>query len=255
MKTIALISLIIVAGLLLVPTIQAAPSCCDPRQAQGQAGMFPSAPQAGGAFPVAPKSLYVPPVPQTPRATAPEARYIRASQPSAPYYPVSVVPVQAIFANPPTAPVAVAPGSCGCGALSKAADYPAPSGSCCNGRGLNVPKQAAKPAESAPSCCTGRVKAAAQTLSCCTGRVKSAAPTPNCCTGQVKSLALVPNCCAVGPKTAAQPFTGNTGRISSSYLPLQARPAVIQTGFQSNVDFATRIPAGAASTLRFGNLW
>jgi|GEM_PF-6959819 len=226
MKTIALMSLVILAALLLATTSQAAPSCCDPKQTQGQVGIFPSAPQAGSTFPVAPKNNYTQPMPQTTRAAAPPPRTIQVSQPATTYYPVPAAPALAISVNPPINPVAAASGPCGCGARFRAADYQVPSASCCGRRGLNVPQQAPRPDVSVPSCCAGRVKAAQP----------------------------VSGCCAARPTTAGQapPALRDTGRIS---YPLQAKPAVIQTGFQSNFSSATRIPASAASTLRFGNLW
>ena len=183
------------------------------------------------------------PVPQTTRATAPAPRNIGTSQPPAPVLPVPVVPVQAVSVNPPIAPMAAASGPCGCGAGFKAADYPAPSGSCCSGRGLNVPRQAVKPAEPAPSCCTGLVK--------------PAAPAPSCCTGQVKAAAPSQSCCAVGPKTAASKsqVPGDTGRVAYSYLPLQAQPAVSRTDAQPSLASAMKVPSNGGPVLRFGSLW
>ena len=253
MKTIALMSLVILTGLLLVPASQAAPSCCDPNQAQGQPGMFPSAPGVGGAFPVAPKSPYVQSVPQTTRATAPGPRNILTSQPPTTHYRGSVIPVQAISVNPPVAPVAAAPGPCACGGRFEAA-APAPSGNCCSGRGLNVPRQVVIPSESAPSCCAGRVNPAAPVSSCCAGKVKAAAPAR---TREVKAAAPVPSCCAVGPKTAGPvpQFTKGARNAPYSYLPLHAQPAAIPAGFQSNMASAMQVPSSGAPALRFGSLW
>lgn len=243
MKTIALMSLVILTGLLLVPTSQAAPSCCDPNQAQGQPVMFPSAPGVGGAFPVAPKSPYIQPVRQTTRATAPGPQNIQTSQPPTTYYRGPVIPAQAFSVNPPIAPVAAA--------------YPAPSGSCCSGCGLNVPRQVGIPSESAPSCCAGRGKPAPPVSSCCAGKVKAAAPVPSCCAGKVKAAAPAPNCCAVGPKTAGSvpQFTKGARNAPYSYLPLHAQPAAIPAGFQSNMASAMNVPSSGEPLLRFGSLW
>ncbi len=254
MKTIALMSLVILTGLLLVPTSQAAPSCCDPNQAQGRPGMFPSAPGVGGAFPVAPKSPYVQPVPSNYAGHGSwTSEYTDISAVRPPYYRGPVIPVQAISVNPPVAPVAAAPGPCACGGRFEAA-APAPSGNCCSGRGLNVPRQVVIPSESAPSCCAGRVNPAAPVSSCCAGKVKAAAPAR---ARQVKAAAPVPNCCAVGPKTAGSvpQFTKGARNAPYSYLPLHAQPAAIPAGFQSNMASAMQVPSSGAPALRFGSLW
>ena len=257
MKTIALISLVILAGLLLAPTSQAAPSCCASKQEQ--AGVFSSAPvgqafsmpngnfrqgaRNAATFPVAARNAYIPPMPQTARRAAPEPRNAKLSQTSPAYYPVPVAPIQTISVMPPITPVAAVSGPCGCGARFRAANYPAPSGSCCSGRGLNVPRQAVMPSGSVPSCCAGRLKPAAPVSSCCAGKVKAAAP--------------VPSCCAVGPKTArpAPQLTRGARKAPYSYSSLQALPAAIPAGFQSNVTSAMKVPASAVPVLRLGSLW
>jgi hypothetical protein len=230
MKTIALISLIILTGLLLAPTSQAAPSCCAQTQGQGQAGVFQSAPvgQTPTIFPVTQRNVYIPPAPQTRRRVAQGPRNRPTSQPPAASYRGPLIQVQPISMNPSIAPVAAAPGGCGCGRFQTAA-YPAPSRSCCSGRGLNVPRQAVIPSGSVPSCCAGKVKAAAP----------------------------VPSCCAVGPKTAGPvpQFAKGVRNAPYSYFPLQALPAAIPAGFQSNMASAMRIPSNGAPVLRLGSLW
>jgi hypothetical protein len=243
MKTIALIGSVILAGLLLVPTSHAAPSCCDPNQAQSPAGILTSSPQAGSTFPIAPNNAYTQPMPQNTRPTPPGPRNLSASQRPAPYYPAPVAPVQAVSVRPPINLVAAAPGQCGCGSRFKTADYPAPSSSCCGGGGPNVRQQAAKPSESAPSCCAGQAR--------------PVSPVPNCCAGKVNAAAPPSNCCAVGPKNAgpAPQVTRSTRKAPYSYLPLQAQPTAIPAGFQSSMVSAMKIPSGGEPTLRFGSLW
>ena len=243
MKTIALIGSIILAGLLLVPTSQAAPSCCDPNHAQSPAGILTSSPQAGSTFPIAPNNAYTQPMPQNTRPTPPGPRNLSASQRRTPYYPAPVVPVQAVSVGPPTNLMAAAPGQCGCGAGFKTADYPAPSSSCCGGRGPNVRLQAARPSESAPSCCAGQAR--------------PVSPVPNCCAGKVNAAAPTSNCCAVGPKNAgpAPQVTRSTRKAPNSYLPLQAAPAGLRADVQPNMAPAMRVLSNGKAVLRFGSLW
>jgi hypothetical protein len=243
MKTIALIGSVLLAGLLLVPTSQAAPSCCDPNQAQSPAGILTSSPQAGSAFPIAPNNAYTQPMPQNIRPTPPGPRNLSASQRPAPYYPAPFVPVQAVSVGPPTNLMAAAPGQCGCGARFNTAGYPAPSVSCCGGRGLNFPRQAVTPSGSVPSCCEGQVKPAASVPSCCAGKVKEAAPVPSCCAVGQKTSGLVPQ------------FTKSSGKARNSYLPLQAAPAGLRADVQPNMAPAMRVLSNGKAVLRFGSLW
>jgi hypothetical protein len=256
MKTIVLISSVILAGLLLAPTSQAAPSCCA--STQGQAGVFSSAPvgQAyklpsvpplvkggkGGfdrqtarpatTFPVAQRNAYLPPASQTHRRVAPVPRNARLPQASPAHYP------------PPIAPVAAAPGACGCGARFRAANYPAPSVSCCSVGGLNVPRQAVAPSRSSVP-------------SCCAVPAKPAAPVASCCAVEAKAAPTVPSCCAVGPKTAgpAPRLAKGALRTPDSVLPLHAQPAVIPVGFHSNLASTMEIRSNGTPVLRFGSLW
>jgi hypothetical protein len=244
MKTIALISLIILTGLLLAPTSQAAPSCCAQTQGQGQAGVFQSAPvgQTATIFPVAQRNAYMPPVPQTRRQVAQRLRNRPTSQPPAASYRGPLIQVQPISMNPSIAPVAAAPGGCGCGRFQSAA-YPAPSRSCCSGRGLNVPRQVIISSGSVPSCCAGNIRAAA--------------PASSCCAGKVKDAPRIPSCCAAGPKTVGPAPRLAEGSLNAPnpYLPLQALPAAIPVRFQSNMASAMRIPSNGAPVLRLGSLW
>ncbi len=239
MKTIALVSLVLLAGLLLVTTIHAAPSCCDPKQGQApQSGLFPIVPQAGNTAPVAPRNTYR-----------------QQAQPPMTYFPAAAVPVQR--AIPQTNPVAAASGPCGCGAHSKTANYQVSTGSCCGGNASYGRAPAMPQAGSLPSCCSGKTQAAAPVPGCCAGQMKPAtsapnccavgpkseAPAPNCCAGQVKAAAPSPNCCAVGPKTAAPALQvpKGTGKAASSHLPLHAQPAVVQAAVPSNLFSAMKI--------------
>jgi hypothetical protein len=238
-KTIALVSLVLLAGLLLVTTIHAAPSCCDPKQGQApQPGLFPIVPQAGNTAPVAPRNTYT-----------------QQAQPPMTYFPAAAVPIQR--AIPQTNPVAGVSGPCGCGAHNKTANYQVSTGSCCGGNASYGRTPAAPQAGSLPSCCSGKTQAAAPIPGCCAGQMKPATTAPNCCAGQVKAAAPSPNCCPVGPKTAAPALQvpKDTGKAASSRLPLHAQPAVVQADVPSNLFSAMKITTNGTPVLRFGSLW
>jgi hypothetical protein len=240
-KTIALVSLVLLAGLLLVTTIHAAPSCCDPKQGQApQPGLFPFVPQAGNTAPVAPRNTYTQQVPQTARELGPASRNPKVAQPPITYFPAAAVPIQR--AIPQTNPVASASGPCGFGACNKTANYQVSTGSCCGGNASYGRTPAEQQVGALPSCCSAKSQAAA--------------PVPGCCAGQMKSVAPAPNCCAVGPKTAAAlQVPKDTGKIASSRLPLHAQPAVVQAGVPSNMLSAMKITSNGTPVLRFGSLW
>ncbi len=241
MKTIGLVSLVILAGLLLVTTIHAAPSCCDPTQGQAQTGIFPSMSQAGSTFPVVPRNTYTQQVPQTARELGPVPKNLKVSQPSMTYNPAPVAPLQTVTVLPQTNP-ATASGPCGCGARNKTANYEVPNGSCCGGNASYSPKQAVQPVSSLPSCCSGKSQAAA--------------PVSGCCAGQMKPAAPASNCCAVGSKTAAAlQVPKATGKVASSPLPLQPQSAVVRADVPSNMLSAMKITSNGTPVLRFGSLW
>ena len=155
MKTTGLVSLVILTGLLLVTTIHAAPSCCDPTQGQAQTGIFSPAPQSGSTFPVVPRNTYTQQVPQTARELGPVPKNPKVSQPSMTYNPAPVAPIQTVTVLPQTNPV-TASGPCGFGACNKTANYQVSNGSCCGGNASYSPKQAVQPVSSLPSCCSGK---------------------------------------------------------------------------------------------------
>lgn len=167
MKTTGLVSLVILTGLLLVTTIHAAPSCCDPTQGQAQTGIFSPAPQSGSTFPVVPRNTYIQQVPQTARELGPVPKNPKVSQPSMTYNPAPVAPIQTVV--PQTNPV-TASGPCGFGACNKTANYQVSKGSCCGGNASYSPKQAVQPVSSLPSCCSGKVQATAPVPGCCAGQ-------------------------------------------------------------------------------------
>ncbi len=255
MRTIGLVSLVILTSLVLVTTIQAAPRCCDPTQGQAQTGIFPSTPQAGSTFPVAPRNAYTQQVSQTAREIGPVPKNPRVSQPSMPC--CSVPPVRTTSAVPQANTV---PGLCGpggCGARNITADYQVAKGSCCGGNAYG-PKQVEQRTGSVPDCCSGKIQAAAPKSSCCAGQMKPAVSAPNCCAVGSKTTApavSAPNCCAAGPKTAgpAVQLPKNTNKVSSSPLPLQA--TVVRADVQSQMVSAMKIPSNGAPVLRFGSLW
>ena len=255
MKTAGLVSLVVLTGLLLVTTIHAAPSCCDPAQGQAQTGTFSPTPQAGSTFPVVPRTTYTQQVPQTARELGPVPKNPKVSQPSMTYNPAPVVPIQTITVLPQANPV-TGSGACGFGACNKTANYQGSNGSCCGGNASYNPRQTVQPVGSLPSCCSGKSQAAAPVPGCCAGQMKPAASAPNCCAVGPKTAAPAPNCCAVGPKTAAAlQVPKATGKVASSRLPLQARSAAVRADVPSNMLSAMKITSNGAPVLRFGSLW
>ncbi len=271
MKTIALVSLVSLTGLLLVSTIQAAPSCCDPTQGQAQQGLFPIVPQAGSTAPVGPRNTYTQPITRTVRDVVQGPKNTKRSQPSTTYYPAPVAPIQTVFAVPQTNPIAAVSGPCGCGARSRTANYEVSKGSCCGGNASYGRAQVEQQIGSLPSCCSGKTQAAGPTPNCCSGKTQAAAPipgccagqgrasapTPSCCAGKVKAAAPTPSCCEVGPKTAAPELQvpKDTGKVSSSRLPLQPQPIVVQANVPSNMVSAMKVTSHGTPVLRFGSLW
>ncbi len=257
MKTIALVSLVSLTGLLLVTTIQAAPSCCDPTQGQAQQGLFPIVPQAGSTAPVGQRNTYTQPITRTVRDVVQGPKNTKRSQPSMTYYPAPVAPIQTVFAVPQTNPIAAVSGPCGCGARSRTANYEVSKGSCCGGNASYGRTPAEQQVGSLPSCCSGKTQAAAPIPGCCAGQMKPATPVPNCCAGKVKAAAPPPSCCEVGPKTAAPELQvpKDTGKVSSSRLPLQPQPIVVQANVPSNMVSAMKITSHGTPVLRFGSLW
>lgn len=220
MKTVWLTScLSIVAASFVVSASQAAPSCCDPAQTQGQASLSNSVTQSNRSFPM---------TPQTVRAAAPEPRSTYAPQPQA-YSPVRASGVQtgAVQVGPMYS--ATKPPVTGFGA-----------GSCCGGS--NAPNYSAA-VPTAGSCCgscggCGSAGIVARQL-------------------QKPPVSAVPSCCAGGSKSLspARQALKETGPISKPYGPAKAISAVIPANVQSKAAFTAQRQSIDSRSVRFGSLW
>jgi hypothetical protein len=229
MKTVWLTScLSMVAAFFVVSASQAAPSCCDPTQTQGQASLCSPVTQSNRSFPVGPSNTYVPAAPQTIRVVAPEPRSTHTTQSRA-YGSLRASGVQSGTAQVNSAysgtepPVAGFRAS-GCCGGTNAPNYSAAvpmGGSCCGSCG---------------GCGFG-------------GHVARQLQSP--------TAPAAPSCCAVGsqsPPLARQPLK-ETGPISKPYGSAKAISAAIPANVQSKAAFTAQRQSIDSRSLRFGSLW
>jgi len=229
MKTLWLTScLSIVAAFFVVSASQAAPSCCDPAQTQGQAGPSNSVTQSNRPFSVGPSNTYSPAAPQTIRVAAPEPRSTYAPQPQA-YSPVRASGVQ-------TGAVQVGPTY----SATKPPVTGFSAGSCCGGS--NAPNYSAA-VPTGGSCCgscggCGSAGIVARQL-------------------QKPPVSAVPSCCAGGSKSLspARQALKETGPILKPYGPAKAISAVIPANVQSKTAFTAQRQSIDSRSVRFGSLW